>query len=1353
MSLLPWTLALALLAAPAGGPPVPPWDRDPFGADSREVLAAAAAQASGDEGQPVVVLSEEGRFLVDDQGRVDYTYRFVYRVQTQEGAEGWASVEAGWAPWYEERPQIRARVVTADGQAHLLDPATIDDAPEREEDERIYSDRRRLRAPLPALGPGSVVEEEIRLVDRLPLFEGGSVSAFYLGNGVPTRRTRIVVDAPEALPLRHALKGLPGGTVDRLRESGRVRLSVEVGPLGPVPAAEDWMPFEVPRRPQLTFSTGASWGEVARAYGRLVDEQIGAPAAPAPRPGQRREQVAARLLAQLQEQVRYTGVELGEAALVPRPPAEVMARRYGDCKDMSTLLVARLRAEGVPAQVALVRRGPGEDVDPELPGLGVFDHAIVALPGSPTLWIDPTAEHFRVGELSPSLQDRWALVTGTGTELVRLPSSTSADNVLRKTREVTLAETGGGRVVETTTASGAIEQAFRSYYAGASPEDARTAQADYARSEHEAELVASRHGAPGDLAVPFRLEVESAGSGRAQTEGATALVRVPPAGLFSYLPDAVTEAPEGEGGEPARQHPFVQMRPHRVEWTYRITPPSGFTVKKLPPAEKLALGPASLEVGFEAKPDGRVEGRLTFDSGPRVVPAEAYPALRDGVRAWMGREPLVVEFEDQAVAALAAGRTCEGLAELRRRVAAEPRRAPLHERLALGLLQAGFGEEAREEARQAVALDQRSGSARRVLGWTLEHDLLGRRFQPGCDLPGAEAAYRQGKQLDPRDVVLRASLAILLEHGSHGVHFGPGARLEEAVVETEAIRKEFETDQYLLNELIALMNLRRFEAVEALATSRPEDPNRNEVLLVALAARSGPAAAIAEAARRFPDPARRRDALLHAGNSLLELRLYPASAALLAESVNGAADAAERRARADFVATLRRHEDLTFREDDPAALLPRMLVALSVGDLESLARLIDFGDEERRTMARDPEAARRGLAMGLRSTLGSADLTPTLVDRALATSEAAVEGDAAAGYRIRWRAGNRSSDVFALHRDGALRLAGVPGLREPLGLEAWRRAAAGDLEGARRWLDWAREGLRSAPAEDPFDAHGLALLWEQGSAGGADQARLAAAATFVSAENLTQGIQALQVGAEADPGRRDVIDVVRARLLERADRLAEVLPVLERLRAAHLGSLDLWLTHLRILRRLGRYEDARALAAARLKTRPDDEDALRALANLAVEQGRYDEGEEWFGRLAARGRELAGDLNNRAWNAVLRGHPDATALDRARRSVEGEVGSAARHTLATLYAETGRFDEARQVLVRAIAGRASDEAGADDWYVVGRLAEHCGLVAQARRAYERVTEGGEERLDATAVLARRRLAGLPAGTSPRRGRR
>jgi tetratricopeptide (TPR) repeat protein len=175
---------------------------------------------------------------------------------------------------------------------------------------------------------------------------------------------------------------------------------------------------------------------------------------------------------------------------------------------------------------------------------------------------------------------------------------------------------------------------------------------------------------------------------------------------------------------------------------------------------------------------------------------------------------------------------------------------------------------------------------------------------------------------------------------------------------------------------------------------------------------------------------------------------------------------------------------------------------------------------------------------------------------------------------------------------------------------------------------------------------------------------------------------------------------------------------------------------------LKRGAEARALIDRRLAARPGDATALRQLAESSARAGRYDEAERAYARMAEAGLSEQGDLNNRAWAAVLRGAVDDAATEWARQGAQGADESAPLHTLATVYAERGRVKEALQVLGQSVAASSADDLRGDDWYVVGRAAEGCGLLATARAAYARVKPAADGRLDATHVLATRRLAGL-----------
>jgi len=80
-----------------------------------------------------------------------------------------------------------------------------------------------LEGPLPAVAIGAVVEEEITVRDEKPFFPAGEVYREYVGRPVPVLRTRIVIDAPESLPIKHITNLLPNAQIRETRANGRVR--------------------------------------------------------------------------------------------------------------------------------------------------------------------------------------------------------------------------------------------------------------------------------------------------------------------------------------------------------------------------------------------------------------------------------------------------------------------------------------------------------------------------------------------------------------------------------------------------------------------------------------------------------------------------------------------------------------------------------------------------------------------------------------------------------------------------------------------------------------------------------------------------------------------------------------------------------------------------------------------------------------------------------------------------------------------------------------------------------------------------------------------------------------------------
>ena len=96
------------------------------------------------------------------------------------------------------------------------------------------------------------------------------------------------------------------------------------------------------------------------------------------------------VVAFVRDQIRYQGVETGRLGLVPDELFAVWDRRYGDCKEKTSMLCWMLRECGFEATPALVSTAMKGRVSDHLPS-PIFDHVVVHLLHAGTNhWIDPT---------------------------------------------------------------------------------------------------------------------------------------------------------------------------------------------------------------------------------------------------------------------------------------------------------------------------------------------------------------------------------------------------------------------------------------------------------------------------------------------------------------------------------------------------------------------------------------------------------------------------------------------------------------------------------------------------------------------------------------------------------------------------------------------------------------------------------------------------------------------------------------------------------------------------------------------------------------------------------------------------
>jgi hypothetical protein len=356
--------------------------------------------------------------------------------------------------------------------------------------------------------------------------------------------------------------------------------------------------------PLVAISSGVTWRNLASWYSYIVDDRAGKLEGDRTLAPDDAAQRIAPILADIQANVRYTGLELGSAAYMPRPPAETLRRGFGDCKDKSVLLVSRLRKEGIPAYVVLLTPFPSPDVNPDLPGIEGFSHAIVYVPGSPALWIDPTSEFTPDTRLPYQDQGRWALVARNGTtQLMRTPQSRADENVTRFNVTLKLAAEGDASMETHEEETGAFEELIRPI-AAMNPEHLTEQKAGGLRRNVKVKLEEPRN-----LASPYKMSVAGEGYDAARTEGARAWADVSPLGVDPGFLTPIAQ--EGsllrDPADSTRTLDYCVPVLFTEEMEKHIIPPPGYHLNWPPALPWHEIGPLTLERSVRKLADGSVQ--------------------------------------------------------------------------------------------------------------------------------------------------------------------------------------------------------------------------------------------------------------------------------------------------------------------------------------------------------------------------------------------------------------------------------------------------------------------------------------------------------------------------------------------------------------------------------------------------------------------------------------------------------------------------------------------------------------------------------------------------------------------------
>ena len=397
---------------PVYGPPAP-WVTLATLPDTPPADGAAAVQVVLDDNQ--TRLSPEGDA---------YYERRIFKVLKPEGLATFKTQSFTWSP-DTETVTIHALRILRDGQTIDLLKGGADMPVLRRETnlERAMLDGRlTVSRQIEGLQTGDLVEVSSTRIRKDPIVQGRSQDFEKMTFPGVVGRYRVILSWPDADAVKW--KATNGYLTPAIAHAdGWTRVTFDAsGVKAPKPPAG--APLRFRRQGEMEASSFKDWAEVSRLMWPLYAkaQQLGpnsalkaeAAAIRAANPDPKARAFAALRL--VEDKTRYLFLGMNDGGYVPAEADATWARKFGDCKGKTVLLLALLKEQGITAEPALVSIGLGDGLNERLPGLTAFNHVIVrATIAGKVYWLDGT----RTGDVAgiDALRPppwRWALPVRAG---------------------------------------------------------------------------------------------------------------------------------------------------------------------------------------------------------------------------------------------------------------------------------------------------------------------------------------------------------------------------------------------------------------------------------------------------------------------------------------------------------------------------------------------------------------------------------------------------------------------------------------------------------------------------------------------------------------------------------------------------------------------------------------------------------------------------------------------------------------------------------------------------------------------------------------------------------------------------
>lgn len=392
------------------------------GVEATEATTATATAST--DAPPATIESDTHVFTVRDDSSIDEVDETVLRADTAAGVEDIAQRYIWFDRNVDQLQVLEAETITADGRHIPVRADQIRDVQEpRSADAPTFTDAVIRVVIFPAVGVGSRVRLKFHKLRTRPSMPH-EFSHLAEPPRMPVEHQRLIFDLPADRPLHSDARGY--AAFDPQTDGTRTRYEFDYSRLR-FPRQEANAISFASYGDRLLVTTVPDYATFAATYrdgtrdDTAKDPRVLALAASLTEHLIDPRDKARAIYDWVRVNIRYVALLLGETASAPHRVVDILANRYGDCKDHVAIFSALLNAAGIRNEPALLNLGPIYTL-PSVPGYGgnAINHVIVWMPDLDQ-FADSTAGGTAFGFLPSGVLDRPALLVDEG-RLVRTPS-------------------------------------------------------------------------------------------------------------------------------------------------------------------------------------------------------------------------------------------------------------------------------------------------------------------------------------------------------------------------------------------------------------------------------------------------------------------------------------------------------------------------------------------------------------------------------------------------------------------------------------------------------------------------------------------------------------------------------------------------------------------------------------------------------------------------------------------------------------------------------------------------------------------------------------------------------------------